>query len=187
MAQIERALELDPFNSAFRSIYGFDLMYEHRFDEAVEYLQETLRTAPTDPFVLSALKSAYHLTGQHEEALEIWKKSYASEGDQEAEEILTRAYTEAGYSGALSRLAELMIERSRTTFVTPWRIATLFTRAGKNEEALEWLEKGYEARDPNMPYICIDPIFDNIYDHPRFQNILLQMNLPLEKLSQSPR
>jgi len=187
MAQIERALQIDPFSSAFRSIYGFDLMYAHRFDEAVEYLQEALRTAPTDPFVLSAIKSAYHLTGQHEEALEIWKKSSASEGDQEAVEVLTSGYAEASYVGALSRLAELLIERSHTTFVTPWRIATLYTRAGKDEEALEWLEKGYEAHDPNMPYICIDPIFDSIYDHPRFQNILLQMNLPLEKFSPSPR
>ncbi len=179
MAQIERALELDPFNAVVRSIYAWDLMYARRYDDAIEHLRETLRTAPTDPMTLSALKSAYHLKGMYEEALEIWKTSFAAKGDREAAEALARGYAEAGYSGALSRVAEMMIERSRTTFVTPWQIGTLYTRAGKNDESLEWLEKAYEAHDSNMPYISVDPIFDNLRDNPRFQDLLRRMNLPL--------
>jgi serine/threonine protein kinase/Tfp pilus assembly protein PilF len=181
MVQIERALELDPFNAAFRSIYAWDLMYARRYDDAVEHLRETLRTAPTDPMTLSALKSAYHLKGMYEEALEIWKTSFASKGDREAEEALARGYKEAGYSGALSQVAEMLIARSRTTFVTPWQIGTLYTRAGKNDEALEWLEKAYKAHDPNMPYISIDPIFDGLRNEPRFQDLLRQMKLSIKE------
>ena len=176
MAQIERALELDPFNAAFRSIYAWDLMYAHRFDEAIKHLQETLRTAPTDQMTLSALKSAYHLKGMYEEAIEIWKTWFDVKGDTEAEDALSRGYEENGYSGALSRVAELMIERSRTTYVTPWQIATLFTRAGMDDQALEWLEKAYEAHDANMPYISIDPIFDGLRNDPRFQDLMRRMN-----------
>jgi TolB-like protein/tRNA A-37 threonylcarbamoyl transferase component Bud32/Tfp pilus assembly protein PilF len=178
MVQIERALELDPFHAAFRSIYAWDLMYARLFDEAVEHLQETLRTAPTDQMTLSALKSAYHLKGMYEEALEIWRTWFATLGDREAEEALARGYEEAGYSGALSSVAEMMIGRSRTTFVTPWQIATLYTRAGKNDKALEWLEKAYKAHDANMPYISVDPIFDGLRDNPRFKDLLRRMNLP---------
>jgi TolB-like protein/Tfp pilus assembly protein PilF/predicted Ser/Thr protein kinase len=177
MAQIERALELDPFNAAFRSLYAWDLMYARRYDDAIEDLRETLRTAPTDQMTLSALKSAYHLKGMYEEALEIWKTWFATLGDREAEEALARGYAEAGYSGALSSVAEMMIERSRTTFVTPWQIATLYTRAGKNDEALEWLEKAYGAHDSNMPSISVDPIFDGLRDDPRFKALLHRMNL----------
>jgi serine/threonine protein kinase len=178
MAQIERALELDPFNAAFRSLYAWDLMYARRYDDAVDHLRETLRTAPTDQMTLSALKSAYHVKGMYEEALEIWRIWFATKGDREAEEALARGYEEAGYSGALSSVAELMIERSRTTFVTPWQIATLYTRAGKKDEALEWLEKAYEAHDPNMPSISVDPIFDGLRAEPRFKDLLRRMNLP---------
>jgi len=177
MAQIERALELDPFNVLFRTLYAWDLMYMHRYDDAVEVLRETLKTAPTDPVTLSALKSAYHMKGMYEEALAIWKKSFAAKGDREAEEALARGYEEAGYSGALSQVAEMLIERSRTSFVTPWQIGTLYTRAGKNNEALDWLEKAYEAHDSNMPSISADPIFDGLRDDPRFQNLLRRMNL----------
>ena len=178
MVQIERALELDPFSAVFRSLYAWDLMYAHRFDDAVEHLQETLRTSPTDQLTLSALKSAYHLKGMHEEALEIWRTWFAVLGDGESQDALTRGYEEGGYSGALNRMAEVLIARSRTTYVTPWQVATLYTRAGKNDEALEWLEKAYEAHDSNMPYISIDPIFDGLRDDTRFHDLLRRMNFP---------
>jgi len=177
-AQIERALDLDPFNAAFRSLYAFDLMYARRFDEAIADLRETLRTAPTDQFALSAIRSAYHVKGMFEEAYEAWKTWYDVQDDIEAEQALLQGHEEAGYTGALNCIAELMIERSKTTFVTPWQIATLYTRAGKNEEALEWLERAFEAHDANMPSISVDPIFDDLRDEPRFNELLRQMNLP---------
>jgi TolB-like protein/tRNA A-37 threonylcarbamoyl transferase component Bud32/Tfp pilus assembly protein PilF len=178
MEQIERALELDPFNALFRAIYAMDLMFARRYNDAIEHLRETLRTVPNDWTALSTLRSAYHQKGMYEEALEIWKRSYAARGDREAEEALALGYSEAGYSGALSRIAEMLIVRSRSTYVTPWQIGTLYTRAGKNDEALEWLEKAYEEHDGNMPYISVDPIFDGLRDDPRFLDLLRRMNLP---------
>jgi len=178
MAQIERALELDPFNATFRGLYAWDLLYARRYDEAIQDLRETLRTAPNDQMLLSALKAVYHLKGMHEEALEIWRTWFTTMGDSEAEEALARGNAEAGYFGALNHVAELYVARSRTTYVTPWQIATMYTRAGKNDEALEWLEKAYEAHDSNMPAISVDPIFDNLREDPRFQDILRKMNFP---------
>ena len=46
-----------------------------------------------------------------------------------------------------------------------------------NQEALEWLEKAYEAHDPNSPYLSVDPIFDDLRNEPRFQDILRWMKL----------
>jgi TolB-like protein/Tfp pilus assembly protein PilF/predicted Ser/Thr protein kinase len=179
MVQIEQAIELDPFNTLLRSIYAWDLIYAHRYDDAIDHLRETLRTAPDDWTALSTLRSAYHQKGMYEEALEIWKRSYEARDDQEAEDALVRGYEEGGYSGALSSAAELLTERSRTTFVTPWQIGTLYTRAGKKDKALEWLEKAFEARDGNLIYLSVDPIFDYLRDEPRFQDLLRKMNLPV--------
>jgi len=181
MVQIEQAMELDPFNTLLRSIYAWDLIYAHRYDDAIDHLRETLRTAPDDWTALSTLRSAYHQKGMYEEALEIWKRSYEARDDQEAEDALVRGYEEGGYSGALSSVAELLIERSRTTFVTPWQIGTLYTRAGKKDKALEWLEKAFEARDGNLIYLSVDPIFDYLRDDPRFQDLLRKMNLPVDE------
>ncbi len=48
------------------------------------------------------------------------------------------------------------------------------------DKAMEWIEKGFEVRDPVMPYIAThgflcEPLFDN----PRFIDIVEKMNLPL--------
>lgn len=176
--QAERALELDPLNTLFRGLYGMILMHARRYDDSIGLLRETLKTLPNDAISLSTLRSVYHMKRMYTEALEIWKASFTAKGDHEAAEALARGFKEAGYQGALGRVAETLVARSRTTFVTPWQIATLYTRAGKNNEALEWLEKAYQAHDQNMPYISVDPIFDDLRADPRFQDILRRMKLP---------
>jgi TolB-like protein len=178
MAQIERALEIDPFHANIRTIYAWCLMYAHRYDEAVEFLEETIRTDPTGQMALGGLKAAYHLTGQHEKAMEVWKTWFNSRGEFEDEEALIRGYEEGGYYRALSSVADVKVERRKTSFVSPWQIATLYTRAGKKKEALDWLEITYEERDPQFSYICIDPIFDDLRDDPRFKKLLGLLNLP---------
>jgi adenylate cyclase len=177
MAQIQRAVELDPLNALFQDFYAMDLMYARRYDDAVALLRKILDNSPNDPIALSTLRSAYHMKRMYKEALEIWKASYAAKGDREAEEALARGFAEGGYQRALQRVAETLIARSKTSYVTPWQIGTLYTRAGMNNEALEWLEKAYEAHDPNMPYISVDPIFDGLRNEPRFQDILRRMKL----------
>lgn len=176
--QAERALELDPLNTLVQGIYAMYLIQVRRYDDAVSFIGKILDKEPDNAIALSTLRTAYHMKGMYKEGLEIWKASYEARGDHEAVEALERGFEEAGYQGALRRVAETFVVRSQTTFVTPWQIATLYTRAGMNEEAIDWLEKAYEARDPNMPYISVDPIFDRLRIEPRFQDLLQQMKLP---------
>ncbi|HCS48454.1 MAG TPA: hypothetical protein DIW61_09445 [Candidatus Aminicenantes bacterium] len=177
MPQADRALDLDPLNTLFQGIYAMHLMCSRRYDDAVALLRKILSHSPNDAIALSTLRSAYHMKRMYKEALEIWKASYAAKGDREAEDALARGFAEAGYRGALRRVAETLVARSRTTYVTPWQIATLYTRAGMNKEAIDWLEKAYQAKDLNMPYLSVDPIFDDLRNEPRFQDILRWMKL----------
>ncbi len=78
----------------------------------------------------------------------------------------------------MHRAAETLAARSRTTYVGPRSVATWYARAGENDRALEWLERAYEARDPNLVYIGVQPLFDSVRDDPRFQDLLRRMNLP---------
>ena len=177
MTQIRRALELDPLNALFRGHYAMDLMHARRYDDAISVLLDTLKTSPNDLLALSTLRSAYHMKHMYPEALDAWKASYAARGDQAAEEALARGFKEGGYTMALQRAAEMLASRSRTAYVPSWQIGTLYARAGKKDAALDWLEKAFQAHDPNMPYISVDPIFDILRDDPRFKDLLRRMNL----------
>ncbi|MGK7393568.1 MAG: helix-turn-helix domain-containing protein [Candidatus Cyclobacteriaceae bacterium M3_2C_046] len=171
--EMEKALELDPFNPLIKSLYGMHLNFTGQYDKARSIMVNTLEKDPYNPIALSTLRTTYHLKAMHSEALKIWKLSLRE--DTVAVKALDRGETSGGYSGALNSLAQLMIERSGR----PWQIATLFTRAGIKDEAIKWLEKAYEAHDSNMPYIGIDPIFDFLHHDERFQRLMEKMNLPV--------
>jgi adenylate cyclase len=153
------------------------LNYLHRYDEAITILREILRKEPADPLALSTLRTSYHLTGRYEEALDIWRHCFELNGDRLALAAPDSGYAESGYKWALQRVAESQIRQRKNRFISPWPIATLYTRAGMPEEALTWLKKALEAHDPNMPYLNCDPIFDYMRDNPRFRELIRKIGL----------
>jgi len=178
MEQIELALKIDPFNPLLKGLYGMYLNFTGQYDIAIHELVKTLETDPYDPVGLSTLRTSYHMKKKYRLALEIWKTTHIAKGDQQAVKILQEGNDRGGYSCALENLAQLLIERSDTCYVTPWKIATLYTRAENHEEAIYWLEKAYDDHDNNMPYIGVDPIFDFLRDEIRFKQLLKKMGLP---------
>jgi TolB-like protein/Tfp pilus assembly protein PilF/predicted Ser/Thr protein kinase len=176
MAQIQRALELDPLNAFFQAFYGVDLEIAGRYDEAIAQSHKALRTSPELPFAHWGLSGTLFTKGLYEESLAETKACYA--GDREMEEALTQGYAQSGYRGAMRRAANIRAARGRKTYVLPCDVATLYVWAGEKAQALEWLEKGFELRDPNMPYINVDPTFDTLRNTPRFQDLLRRMNFP---------
>jgi serine/threonine protein kinase/Tfp pilus assembly protein PilF len=177
MNQIEQALKLDPFNSLFQGLYAMDLIFLGRYDDAINRLEEIHRTNPRELLIHHGLMRAYHQKQMYQKALEIWRLALEVREDKEAVDVLDKGNAEGGYLTALQKVAELQIKRSKTQLIAPTRIAMLYARAGMYEEALDWLEKAYEAHDPNMPYLNIDPTFDKIRDYPRFKMLIRKMGL----------
>jgi TolB-like protein/Tfp pilus assembly protein PilF len=176
MVQIERALELDPFNAKIQAFYGFDLLFLRQYDDAIEQFQNTLKTVPNHPLAHSGLLSAFYAKRMYEEALA--EVRFFAEGDREYEDALARGYKEGGFPGAMNLSAELLAARSRTTYVSPSDIAILYAYAGKYDQAFEWLERGFEEHDPNMPYNHLIPAFEPLCNDSRFKDLLRRMNLP---------
>ena len=115
----------------------------------------------------------------YEEAVAAQKSFLTAVGDREGEEALTRGYAEGGYAGAMRRLADTFAERSRRTHTRARHVANLYIRAGERDLALEWLERAFADRDPNLPYLGVVPMLDPVRGDPRFQDLLRRMNLPL--------
>ena len=174
--EIARAAREDPFNPQIRTLQAMDLTYMHRYEEAEDVLQEVLSRSPGYGMALTTLRTVYHLTGDHVDALGMWRASNAR--DPEALAALDRGSAAGGYEGALRSMAEMLIARSDTMHVTPWQIGTLYTRAGDGELALDYLERAFEERDPNIPYLSVDPIFDYLRDEPRFRAMIERLGLP---------
>lgn len=179
--QIVKAMELEPYSSIVRSLYGMHLSYTYQFDEAFKLLHETLAEDPEYGTALGVLWTIYHNKKIYDEAVDAAKRVYTARGEEKMVEILTKEYIDGDYKHAMEKLAEAYIIKKDTAYVTPWQIATLYTRAANKDKALEWLEKAYKEHDNNMYSISADPIFDEISDDPRFIELLKDMKLPLSK------
>jgi serine/threonine protein kinase/Tfp pilus assembly protein PilF len=176
MAQIQRALDVDPLNSFYQAFYGVDLMLAGQYEEAIVQLRKALDRSPGILFAHWMLSEILLMKGLHEESLTEIKACYA--WDREVEEALTQGYVQSDYTGAMRRAADILAARARKTFGGLYQPACLYVMAREESQALEWLEKGFELRDPNMPYINVDPIFDSLRNTPRFQDLVRRMNLP---------
>jgi adenylate cyclase len=54
----------------------------------------------------------------------------------------------------------------------------------REDKALDWLEKGFELHDPNLPFCAFCLMgFNRLYANPRFIEIAEKMNLPLPKVN----
>jgi hypothetical protein len=79
----------------------------------------------------------------------------------------------------MTRVAEMWGEIFRAAYVSPVLTADLYVIAGNAEKALDWMEKGFEVRDPNLPYLGVAPlVVDLLKDEPRYHALMRKMNLP---------
>jgi non-specific serine/threonine protein kinase len=179
MPHIELALELDPFSSLLHSLYAAILNYHGRYDEAITSAQTALAIQPDMPIGGSHLELALAALGKHDEHLARQRQRYGS--DPELLAALEQGLTEAGYKGAQRRIAHVLASRyDGPGSVNPRTVAQIFFYAGENDLAIEWFEKAYEQREPNLPYLG-RPYWEPLRSDPRFQDLLRRIGIPVGK------
>jgi TolB-like protein len=177
--QIERALDLDPFNPLLRSLYGVNFLFARNYDEAITQFKQSLETAPSNWLAHESLRIAYHKKGMYDEALTETKALYVTLGNQQTLDALERGNAENGYAGAMHQAALVMATRSETMYVMPSQVAVLFNNAGQVEQAVEWIERGYDVQDQQLPYLKEAGWYsEEVMSHPRIRELIGRMNYP---------
>jgi adenylate cyclase len=175
MKQIAIALELDPLNPQIKAFYGIDLMFVHRYEDAIRAFQEALELSPGHGVAYGNIILALYFAGREDEAIERWRKDFKN---PEALKVLDEGFKEGGFMGACKKLADFLVELSKTVYINPGGIAEQYALAGDIDNAMYWMEKDYEEHDPNLPYL-LSPTNDNLRNDPRFQDLCRRMNLPV--------
>jgi hypothetical protein len=130
------------------------------------------------PMGLSGTQNALHLKGSYDAALEAERATWAARNDGAVLAALARGYAEAGYPGAFRRVADTLAARARVNHTAPLAVAVHYLKAGELGLAMDWLERSYQEREPNLPYINVSPIYDSLRGEARFQDLLRRMKLP---------
>ena len=80
----------------------------------------------------------------------------------------------------MSRSAEWKAARRSRKGIAP---VFNYVAAGKNQQALDCLERASEEHDPNMPYIGVMGKYYGLRKEPRYQDLLRLMSFPEDVLT----
>jgi TolB-like protein/DNA-binding SARP family transcriptional activator/Tfp pilus assembly protein PilF len=188
IAQKRRAVELDPLAPVFSEVLGNTLRRAGRPAEALEALRNAIELDSTYWRAYTRLGAVYEMMGKFEEAVRAHQRAVELAGADTnvnakfARIGLARALALAGSRDDARRmLAELRAEADRTEFHRP-QVATVFLALDDVDGALEWLERAYHERNPELGARALavlqDPLFDRLQDDPRFLDLRRRVGLP---------
>jgi TolB-like protein/Tfp pilus assembly protein PilF len=179
LAEMRRALELDPLDPFYNSLLGYLLHSTGQFELAVVQLRHAIALDPTFFFAYWFLSSVYALQSRVEEAIAAGEKANELSGGH----ALTLAalgghYGRAGRTADARRVLKELKTRRESTYVPSSALAWAHVGIGESDRGMEWIAKGVEERDPTVvTALKSAPIFDRLRSHPDCPALLRKMNL----------
>jgi len=172
IAEMRRAMELDPLSLVYTSNLGRFLYHARRYDEAIEVLKQTLALDPNRVYARVHLAMSYEEKGMYAESLQEWKTItpsfggrlgpgwahfYARTGQQEkAKQIVERLRREAGDSD--------------------WfLIAGVYASLGQKDAAFACLERAYSKHDFFLVFLAVHPYMDPLRSDPHYSELVRRM------------
>jgi tetratricopeptide (TPR) repeat protein len=180
LRELQRAKELDPLSPTIRVYIGQNNLFAKQFAAA----GETFREASTiDPDYVLLLHSQGELSlaeGRWDEAISFLEQSLAQPGQQSSHylAVMGAAYAHAGRRQEAMRILDELNHRAGERLVSAFDLALLHVALGDQQQALTWLERGYDRRDYWLPEILAWPWFEPLQSDPRFREIVRKMQLP---------
>ncbi len=170
IAEMKRALELDPLSLIINSNLGAAYIHARRFDEAIAQLRKTVELDGGFYFARYNLGLALELKGSISEAVAEYQRAIALNDDPLPLALLGQLYARIGRSDEARQILEQLRERRRQRYVQAYCLAVVNLGLGDHNEAINWLEEGYRERDGfGMGTIRIDPLLDSLRGDPRFE------------------
>ena len=179
LEQIKKARDLEPLSISINASFGWRLYLAREYDRSIAQLRDTLEMDPSYEWAHLTLGQAYEQKGQYDLALEELRRAVEiSHSSPLMVSALAHAYALSGnHSEALKLLAQLDA-LSKKQYVSPFYVATVYLGLGKNEFAMNWLQKAYADRSNGLVFFKVEPELDPLRSDPRFISLLRKLNFP---------
>ena len=177
IAEMKKALELDPFSPIYNTVFGLTYFYAREYGQAEEQFKKAIELNP-DFFVTHYhLAWLYSQIGQHENAISELTKGRLLSGDDRTvkaalpdELALRSALAAEGPRGFWEQL--LKSNKNLVGNIGEFDLPQLYARLGDKQEALESLDHNYAERRALGTLLNVDPAFDLLRSDPRFEELV---------------
>ncbi|MCI0697475.1 protein kinase [candidate division KSB1 bacterium] len=177
-AEIKRSQEFNPLWLESHNGEGLIHYYGRRYDDAIEKLTKTIEMQPNYFIPYLWLGLSYLEKGRVEEAIAAIQKCITlSRGYSIAVAAQGYVFAKSGKRTEARKIVMQLQQLSQQRYVPPSLIALIYAGLSEKDQAFEWLEKAYRARDINLAQIKESPFVDNLRSDPRFAAWLKKMDL----------
>ena len=176
---LQRAYELAPLEIAPIVRMALYYMKTGSYKKSIEFMKLADSLFPGRLLLKALLGKIYLFTGEYEKARAIAQKCLEMQWNSM---IMCRLLMATACCGRREEAEESMQQ-----FLTEYRrrgeedtffIARAFHFVGEDEKALSWLERSCRERDVVLINLAVDPLWGDLYRHPRFQAVLQKIGLP---------
>jgi TolB-like protein/Flp pilus assembly protein TadD len=170
IAELKRAVELDPLSLVINSNLGVAYIHAGRLDEAIAQLGKTVELDGTFYYARYNLAQALELKGLIPEATAEYQKTMSMTEDPVPLGMLGRLYASHGQKDEALKILQRLRQNREQRYTAAYSLALIYVGLGDRNEALNWLEQGYREHDGfNIGPIRIDPLLAPLHGDPRFE------------------
>ena len=179
MAQVRRAVALDPVN-VWQLVNMGDIYYtERQYDDAIPFFRKALDMDPNTVDAHLGLGWVYEEKKMYPDALaELQKEVDLSNRHEVPLASLGYILGKSGRKTAATKILNELKRRAGNRYVAPCLIALVQIGPNERDQAIASLEKGYTERDQWLLYLKVDPHMDDLRSDPRFQRLVEQVGIP---------
>jgi TolB-like protein len=147
-------------------------------EKAEQTVQTYMNVIPGDNFILYNSMRIYTTLGKYDKVFELSDKYLADKPISEHRDsflgYLGVASFKTGKKSQSSQFLKELISRGiKSHSGSPsYFAAVVYTATDQKEKALQYLHKAYADREAEMVWLKVDPLFLDLHNDPRFQNLL---------------
>ena len=165
----QSARELDPLDFVHQALSAQVALNARDYPAAVEFARRAIDLDPEFWVGHYQLAQASVQLGRSEVAFDALQKAgHWSAGNSKA--IALRGYLLAklGRAGEAREVLNILEAVSRERYVPPYATALAYSGLGQHDQALDWLDRAYDAHDVHLVLIPVDPKWDAFRSDERF-------------------
>ncbi len=165
-AEMQKALALDPFSPIINANYGYLLVMEKKYPEAVQQLQKTLDLQPNFTAANMRLISAYEMTGD-------FAKAAAAAHALNPDFPMPATADRKNFGQALAKLSAKLYPTHAEAFE-----AMGWTLLGEYDKAIAALQTGCDRQEDILDVSVRSPVYDPLRGKPGYDAVLKCLGIP---------
>jgi TolB-like protein/Tfp pilus assembly protein PilF len=179
ITEIKLARDIDPRSLIINANVGWCYYLAGDPDHAIEAEKTTLRLDPGFVVAHGYLGQAYLQKKMYYQAIAEFRNTVSlSPSDMSRKAELAYAYAQSGKTEQAREILQEFLLAPSGTYISPYAWAMLYAGMDRKQDAIEWLQKGYEERNARMVNLAVHPMFAFFRGDAGFEKLLARMNVP---------